>query len=338
MRPATLPPDVRDAVRLLRVDSSTGETTDHRLHDLAALLEPGDLVVLNDAATLPASLIGQDDRGRPIEVRLVGPLDQRHWRVVCFGAGDWRTKTEDRPPPPALRAGQVLRFGSLTATVRGFESLSSRLVTLRFDREGAELWQALYANGRPIQYAYLQSDLQLWSVQTVYAARPWSVEMPSAGRPLSWRVLLDLRRRGIELATLTHAAGLSATGDPRIDEALPLPERYEIPDETVEAVERTTERGGRVIAVGTTVVRALEDAAGPDGILISGPGRAELRIDRAHRRRVVDGLLTGMHEPTESHFSLLEAFAPRRVLDAALVHAIAAGYRTHEFGDLSLYL
>ncbi len=126
---------------------------------------------------------------------------------------------------------------------------------------GDALWAALYREGRPVQYSYLAHDLPLWAVQTVYAARPWAFEMPSAGRPLSWEILLALRRKGVRWASLTHAAGLSSTGDPAIDAALPLAERYDIPAATVRAVADTRARGGRVIAVGTTVVRALEGAA-----------------------------------------------------------------------------
>jgi S-adenosylmethionine:tRNA ribosyltransferase-isomerase len=177
----------------------------------------------------------------------------------------------------------------------------------------------------------------LWSVQTVFAGRPWAIEMPSAGRPLTAALLAELRRRGIEIARLTHAAGLSASGDPRIDAALPLPERYEIPVATVEAIARTRARAGRVIAVGTTVVRALESAA-VSGTLRAGRGVAELVIDSSHRLQVVDALLTGMHGPGESHYRLLQAFADELLLAAAWRRALAADYRSHEFGDSALLL
>jgi S-adenosylmethionine:tRNA ribosyltransferase-isomerase len=248
-------------------------------------------------------------------------------------------RTEDRPPPPELPVGAMLHFGGLQATVANRSELSPRLVELRFSCGGASLWRALYQYGRPVQYAYLQRDIELWSVQTTFASRPWAVEMPSAGRALSWRILLDLRRRGIELATVTHAAGLSATGDQALDEALPLAERFCIPAATVDAVERARLTGRRIIAVGTTVVRALEGCAVlHDGRLRAGDGQTELRIDDGYALRIIDGLLTGMHEPTESHYRLLQAFAPRRVLGQALAHAIDVGYRTHEFGDVSLFV
>ena len=204
---------------------------------------------------------------------------------------------------------------------------------------GDALWAALYRVGRPVQYSHLAHDLPLWAVQTVYAARPWSFEMPSAGRPLSWQTLLALRRKGVRWAALTHAAGLSATGDPALDAALPLPERYDIPAATVRAVEETRARGGRVVAVGTTVVRALEGAAASGGgVLRAGAGVTDLRITPAFRPRVVEGVLSGAHAATESHFQLLAAFAGHALLDAAADHAERAGFLTHELGDSMLVL
>lgn len=339
MRPATLPPEIRDDVRLLLIDAVTGEFHDHELARLPTLLRPDDVVVVNDAATIPASLQGVDEQGRSVEVRLLSRAGVGRWTAVLFGEGSWRARTEDRPPPPRLPVGSTLRLGTLNATIREVSELSSRLVQLELCGDEASVWRALYEHGRPVQYAYLRGDVELWSVQTTFASRPWAVEMPSAGRPLSWRILLELRRRGIELATVTHAAGLSATGEPVLDEALPLPEQYAIPSATVDAVQRARQRGSRVVAVGTTVVRALEGCAMQnDGELRAGEGTTALRIEQGHALRIVDGLLTGMHEPTESHFRLLQAFAPRPILDAALAHAIETGYRTHEFGDVSLLI
>jgi len=162
--------------------------------------------------------------------------------------------------------------------------------------------------------------------------------MPSAGRPLGAATLRELRRRGVRLATLTHAAGLSATGDPVLDAALPLPEPYEIPSRTASLVRGTRRRGGRVVAVGTTVVRALEGAALEDGLPRPGAGETDLVISPRFRPRVVDGLLSGVHEPRESHHRLLGAFAPRELLEAGLERAVAEGYHNHEFGDSMLLL
>jgi S-adenosylmethionine:tRNA ribosyltransferase-isomerase len=357
MRPARTYPDQRDDVRLLVIDPAAPEGAGLRETRTPArpeLLAPGDLLVVNDAATLPASLHGTDDNGRQIEVRLIAARGS--WRedagasssirstavrfaAVLFGAGDWHTRTEDRPPPPELAEGARLRFGALRATVGRQATLSPRLVELRFEGDSDALWASLYKEGRPVQYAHLAHDLPLWAVQTVYATRPWAFEMPSAGRPLSWEILLALRRRGVRWASLTHAAGLSATGDPAIDAALPLPEAFEIPAATARAVAETHARGGRIVAVGTTVVRALEGAAQQhDGIVRAVRGETDLRITPAFRPRVVDGILSGAHGAHESHFQLLAAFAGADLLAAAAAQAERAGFLTHELGDSMLVL
>jgi len=349
VRPARTYPARRDDVRLLVVDPAAATFAETRTTALPERLAPGDLLVVNDAATLPASLHGRDQAGRPIELRLAGAADggpAQFWAVL-LGPGDWRERTEDRPPPAPAPPGARLWFGPpvaasedgrLGAEVIARSPISPRLVAVRFDRDGDELYAALYRHARPIQYSYLAHPLPLWAVQTVYAARPWAVEMPSAGRPLSWEILLALRRKGVRWAALTHAAGLSATGDPAIDAALPLPERYEIPAATARAVAEARRRGGRVIAVGTTVVRALEGAVVQRGVLRAGAGVTDLRIGPGFRPRVVDGILSGTHAPGESHYALLGAFAPAPLLEAALAHAERAAFQTHELGDAMLVL
>lgn len=349
MRPATAPRHDRDDARLLAVDRDSGALRDLAIVDLPALLRAGDLLVVNDAATLPASLRARVAGGAPLELRLTGGLVGPLARAVLFDADDWRTPTERRRAPPRLAVGDRLLFeapgpaghvpndpSGLRAELVAVDPRAARLVTLRFDRGDAALWSALYRLGRPIQYSYLREPLALWSVQTGFAARPWAAEMPSAGRPLSWETLLGLRRAGVELAALTHAAGLSSTGDPRLDALLPLPERYELPAATVAAIARARARGGRVIAVGTTVVRALEGSAHEHGAPRAGPGETDLVLGADFVPRVVDGLLTGMHDPGASHFQLLRAFAGAPVLLAAWRHASAAGYLQHEFGDATL--
>ncbi|HEY8923678.1 MAG TPA: S-adenosylmethionine:tRNA ribosyltransferase-isomerase [Polyangia bacterium] len=346
MRAARSYPARRDDVRLLVVDASRGSVRESRTTYLPALLSAGDLLIVNDAATIPASLSGRTAAGEPVEARLIAEDLERaagHFWAVLLGAGDWRQRTEDRPPPPAVGAGDRLRFGRLDLEVVALSPLSRRLVALRFptgpERPDA-VWAALYREGRPVQYSYLAHELPLWAVQTVYAGRPWAFEMPSAGRPLSWEILLALRDAGVHWASLTHAAGLSSTGDAVLDAALPLPERFEIPAATVAAIEDTRRRGGRVIAVGTTVVRALEGraAAAPDGVLRPGASVTDLRIGPAHRRRVVDGILSGIHTSAESHFALLAAFAPLELLEAAERTAEARDFSAHELGDAMLIL
>jgi S-adenosylmethionine:tRNA ribosyltransferase-isomerase len=302
------------------------------------LLAPGELLVVNDAATIPASLDARTTANERVELRLLARgADDATWSAVLFGDLDWRTRTEDRPAPQRLAPGDRLSVGELTATIRSVDELSPRLVVVRFDRTGAALWSALYRLGRPVQYAHVPAPLALWATQTPYASRPWAVELPSAGRPLHWRVLRALRGHGVEIASLTHAAGLSATGDAALDAALPLAERFDIPAATVDAIARARRRGTRVIAAGTTVTRALEGCALlHEGALVPGEGTTDLHIDACLRRRVVDAILTGLHEPTASHFQLLRAFAPLDLLEAAYAHAERAGYASHEFGDSSI--
>ncbi len=208
-------------------------------------------------------------------------------------------------------------------------------MTVGFDRSDAELMSALYRVGRVVQYAYLERPLALWDVQTGYASRPFAFEPPSAGLSLSFELFGAMRARGARLARVTHAAGLSSTGSAALDRRLPLPERYDVPEETGLAIERTRQAGGRVVAVGTTVVRALESAAA-SGKLRTGEGTATLVLGKGFRRRVVDDLLTGMHVEGTSHFALLEAFVGRELLTEGLEVAAALGYEEHEFGDLCL--
>lgn len=163
--------------------------------------------------------------------------------------------------------------------------------------------------------------------------------MPSAGRVLTSRLLREVRLHGVAVASLTHAAGLSSTGDPAVDAILPLPERYDVPPETAEAVARARSAGGRVIAAGTTVVRALEGCAAENrGRLRPGEGVTAIRVGPGFQPAIVDGLLTGMHEPGTSHFDLMQAFAPGPLLEAAHRQAESVGYLGHEFGDACLVL
>lgn len=333
---ATWPRPHRAQARLMRIDRRSGSLADRVASDLPELLAPGDLLVLNDAATLPASLSGEAD-GAPLELRLLDEQDGL-WRAVAFGPGSWRTPTERRPAPPPLGAGTRLSFGGASATVEAVLPQSPRLIALRFDQNGERFWSELYRAGKPVQYSYLSGDLRLWHVQNAYAARPWAAEAPSAGFVLSAALLARLRQRGVEIATLTHAAGLSSSGDAALDAALPLDERFEIPEASVVAITRTRARAGRVIAVGTSVVRALETRALERGELLPGPGRSELRIGPGFSLRVVDGLLSGIHDPTASHYALLQAFASAEHLAAGHAAAERWGYLEHEFGDVCLLL
>lgn len=341
MNAATWPRTDLESRRLLYLDRRSGAITDHPATALPALIGADDVVIVNDAATLPASLAGRSQSGAPVELRLAGEEPGGSWQAVAFGAGNWRTPTERRPEPPLLEVGTRLHFPNvqaalLSATIEELLPPSPRLLRIRFDRAGAELWTSLYRVGRPVQYAYMNGPLALWHVQNRFAARPWAAEAPSAGFVLDGQVLLGLKRRGIAIASVTHAAGLSATGDAVLDRSLPLAERFDIPETTIRAVERALARGGRAIAVGTSVVRALEARLLERGTLCAGEGRTELRIGPGFVPRIVNGLLSGIHDPAGSHHALLEAFAPRAQLDQVRRQAEALGYLEHEFGDACL--
>lgn len=306
-------------------------------------LRPNDLVIANDAATLPASLTGvHQQTGKLIEVRLAGrpslnPTDVSRFSAIVFGEGDFHTRTEQRPLPPVIKRGDTLLLGPLRATVEGLLD-HPRLVSLRFAGRPDEVWAGLASHGKPIQYAHMQTSLELWDVWTRIAGPPVAFEPPSASFVLDWHVLATIREHKVNFATITHAAGISSTGDEDLDRLLPFDEPYRIPETTARAVEVARQRGGRVIAVGTTVVRALEDAATEDGHLRSGEGLAKGRIGPSTRLRVVDAILSGTHERGTSHYELLRAFLEDSTLQRATEELDANGYKTHEFGDSVLIL
>jgi S-adenosylmethionine:tRNA ribosyltransferase-isomerase len=321
----------------LLVVASDGRITHTERARLDHVLRAGDLVVANDAATLPASLSGtHGPSGAPIEVRLAGRRtlradDVHAFSAIVFGAGDHRTRTEDRAAPPPLHAGDVLQLGPLRATVQ--RTLGHpRLIELRLEGTVDAIWAGIARHGKPIQYAHVQEPLALWDVWSAIAALPAAFEPPSAGFVLDWALLHALHQRGIGFATLTHAAGISSTGDAVLDARLPLDEPYHVPPTTVAAIERARREGGRVVAVGTTVTRALEHAA-RHGRLRAGDGLADQRIGAATQLRVVDAIVSGAHEPGSSHHDLLRAFVAPPVLQRADRALLARGYLTHEFGD-----
>jgi S-adenosylmethionine:tRNA ribosyltransferase-isomerase len=326
--------------KLLVVDAR-GQITHSPRANFVQFLQPGDLVIANDAATLPASLRGSHVvSGGAIEVRLaarrsLAPDDVRSFSAIVFGAGEYHTRTEDRPPPPPLAPGDRLPLGPLSATIERLLG-HPRLVALRFDGTPDAIWAGLARHGRPIQYAHVPDPLALWDVWTPIAGPPVAFEPPSAGFALGWRGIVAMRARGVVFATITHAAGISSTGSAELDRRLPFDEPYRIPMTTAAAICQARARRGRIIAVGTTVVRALEHAAMDDGQVRAGEGLATERIGEATQLRVVDAILTGTHEPGTSHFQMLRAFTDDATLDRVSNELAARDYRTHEFGDSML--
>ena len=306
--------------RLLHVDPHGGPPRALGAGGLAELLEPGDVVVVNDAGTLPAVM--------PVhgggELRLLAQVQADVWQAIELGTRGWRQDTDRRPEPPVRVAGERLMLdGGLEAEVLGVDRSAHRLLTLRLP----ELGKHLYRSAMPVQYSYMQADVPLRTVQAAWAGRPWAVEMPSAARLLHWSGVAALREKGVSVVCVTHAAGLSATGDAQLDARLPLPERYEIPAQTTQAVDQAT---GRVVAVGTSVVRALEG-----DLRLGRPGRGvtELVLGPGTPLGRVDGIVTNLHVPGESHFELLQAFAPRTALLGGVQQAARWGWLAHEFGD-----
>jgi len=338
----------RDQVRLLAVERATGRLRHTRFDRLGELLRPGDCLVFNASRTLPASLQAvlshSPAAGRMLHVRLARANEDGTWSALPLTAGDdpWTgdlggARLEFRAPALAERADASAE--PLTAEVVGRDPLVDRLWRLRFSRSGSDLMGSLSQLGDPVRYWYTSAPWDLDCYQTVYAREPGSMEMPSAGRAFSWKLLLDLRRRGIDAAFLVLHAGLSSYLDEAFDAGHPASvEPYRLEAEAADRINAAKARGGRIVAVGTTVVRTLETLAGDDGRVSSGEGRTCLRITPEHRLRAVDGLLTGFHEPQASHLDLLSAFLPTDKLKSVYGAALADGYLWHEFGDANLIL
>jgi S-adenosylmethionine:tRNA ribosyltransferase-isomerase len=328
---ATAPPEARglarDEVRMAVVDS---DRTHHRqARELPLWLEQGDLLVVNVSATLPSAL-EVERRGCTWGLHVSAELDDGAWAVELRRPGN----TGPGVPEP----GEVLR---LPGGVR------LRIADPHPDGQ-TRLWRAttlpvvdrvayLRRHGSPIRYPYLHGKWPISDLQNVYAAVPGSAEMPSAGRPLSRRVLVDLMSAGVVIAPLVLHTGVAS----QESHEPPQPEWASVPAATARLVNVTRAAGGRVVAVGTTVVRALESAASDDGAVAPYDAWTSLVLSSARPARVVSGLLTGLHEPEASHLDLLEAVAGRELVDRAYADITtpdAPRYLWHEFGDSMLLL
>ena len=320
--------------RLMVIDPCHLRADHHRVKDLPDHLRAGDVLVFNDAATIPASifLVGKDG---PLEIRLLSNRssrpDQPHrWLAVIYRGGDWRTKTEDRERWDSDAPCRLQLSDRVVLALRPVGALYE----LEFDGDATDIWAWIYQHGAPIQYSYHRQDLELWDVQTIFARQPAAIEAPSAALHFDWQLIDRLREKGVRIAQLTHAAGVSSTGVGEVDECLPFDERYVIPQATVEAITQAKQDGRRVIAVGTSATRALEDSVVQHGRLVAGAGIASVKLDRDFDLRVVDGLISGLHEHGSSHLKLLEAFIDKELLLRSYGEAVLLGYRNHEFGDI----
>jgi S-adenosylmethionine:tRNA ribosyltransferase-isomerase len=316
----------RDGVRLLVARPAGVEH--RRFSDLPDLLEPGDLVVVNTSATLAAAL-DMERAGRPAVLHVSDVLDDGDWVVEL--------RLVDGPDLTARPGERVTLPGGLHLRLRAAypepSAGRSRLWRATPSRK-VDVVAHLASHGRPIGYRYLSGRYPLRDSQTVFAREPGSAEMPSAGRPFTADTVLRLVTRSVAIAPLVLHTGVSS---PEAHEP-PAPERYAVPAATVRAVEGTRAAGGRVVAVGTTVVRALETVATPDGTLRAGRGWTDLVLGPDRPARVVTGLVTGLHAPEASHLLLLEAVVGPQLLRVAYEAAVARRYLWHEFGDSSLFL
>jgi S-adenosylmethionine:tRNA ribosyltransferase-isomerase len=309
----------RDAVRLLVSHIADDSVEHHVFRDLPDLLRPGDLVVANDSGTLPAAVTGHRQDGSRVDVHFSTRLPADLWVV------EPRRISASPNELLELPGGETVRLLVPYRDSQRLWVVSPSMDVARY----LERW------GRPITYPYVPGRWPIEMYQTVYAERPGSAEMPSAGRAFTPDVLERLAHKGIQFETLTlHTGVASLEGHER-----PYSEEYWVPRHTARAVEAARMEGRRVIAIGTTVVRALESAAEEgEGEVIATHGWTDLVITPERGVQVVDSLLTGLHEPKASHLAMLEAIAGRCHLEVAYQAALAGRYLWHEFGDLHLIL
>jgi S-adenosylmethionine:tRNA ribosyltransferase-isomerase len=312
-------------VALLVASRADGRVEHARFAELGSFLRAGDLLVVNTSATLPAAVPGSVD-GRDVELHLSTPASHGTWVVELRGA-------DLRPLRHPTMGATVELPGEASAELLAPFLGSARLSVARL-LLGQPLEDYLRRHGHPIRYPHSPEERPIDEYQTVFALEPGSAEMPSAARPFTAELVTELVARGVLVAPVTLHCGVSSleAGE------TPYPERYRVPAHTARLVNVVHGWGGRVIAVGTTVVRALETVAAPDGVVAAGSGVTNLTVTPERGLRAVDGLITGWHEPESSHLSLLEAAAGPDLLRRSYAAAHAAGYRFHEFGDSHLIL
>ncbi|HVP68576.1 MAG TPA: tRNA preQ1(34) S-adenosylmethionine ribosyltransferase-isomerase QueA [Anaeromyxobacteraceae bacterium] len=322
---AQAPAEPRDTSRLLALPRRDGAPRHLRFADLPDLLEPGDLLVLNDSRVIPARLVGRKASGGRCEVLLVEPFDEP--------AGLWRVMGQ---ASKALRSGSRLDFHGLAAEVQAAEG--DGFYSVRFDRGGAALEEALERVGRVPLPPYIRREPVASDgrdYQTVVARAPGSVAAPTAGLHFTPALLDRLERHGVRRALVTLHVGPGTflpVRTERLEDHRMHPERFDVPVATAEAFAEARARRSRVVAVGTTVVRALESAwAG--GSLRPGPGRTEIFILPGFEFRAVDGLVTNFHLPRSTLLALVCAFAGAERVLAGYREAVAARYRFYSYGD-----
>jgi S-adenosylmethionine:tRNA ribosyltransferase-isomerase len=327
----------RDGVRMV-VGHRKAMTAEHHLFThLPEVLTARDLLVVNNSGTLPAALTGRLIDGQTVKVHVSSaePNERGTYLVeLRRPAPDGGAARFYPPAESPARVGLVITLPG-RANAQLTERFTDRLwyAEVRLPR-GLSLVAYLAWYGKAIRYGYVDREWPIEAYQTVFATEPGSSEMPSAARPFTAELVKELERRGTKIAPITLHTGVAS---PEAHEA-PYAERYKVPAATAELVERTRREGGRVIAIGTTVVRALESAVDGEGHMHAADGWTDLVITPERGVFAVDGLLTGWHEPRASHLLMLQAVAGRPLLDLCYAEAIAGGYLWHEFGDVNLLL
>lgn len=329
------PPEVRGAdrakVALLVARRHDGALVHARFDELGSFLRAGDLLVANNSATLPAALPARL-QGRDVLLHLSTQVGHGDGTTES----DWlvELRTTDLLPfrAPARGARVELPNGAVAKLLAPY--LGSRRLSFARLSLGEPLEDYLRRYGEPIRYAHSPGRWPIDAYQTVFGVESGSVEMPSAARPFTAELVAELGARGVLFAPVTLHAGVSSL---ELGES-PYPERYRVSPETARLVNAVHGWGGRVIAVGTTVVRALETVASPNGAVREGHGLTGLVVTPERGLHALDGLITGWHEPRSSHLQLLEAAAGPALLRRSYEAAQARGYRFHEFGDSHLIL
>ena len=329
--------------RTMSISIADGSVLHFEGDDWLSLFGGNDLVVVNDAATIPASFAGRHlPSGNEIEIRLLASLNSQFfgnpWRALVLGKGDWRLPTESRVNVPKITSGDRIELDQgLYATIIGVEE--RRLVDVTFSGRESDLFESMYRTGKYIQYAHTTVEKQESQSQTLFSSRPAAFEPPSAVFNLDWQSVFRLERQGVRVVNLTHACSISSTGEAGLDAALPFEERYFIPDHTALALDRSLRSGDRIVAFGTSVVRATESAYDiGENKIRRGMGSTKLYIDENYRRRVIDGLLTGLHEEGTSHRQILRSFVPEPWIAKAYHEGAQRGYLGHEIGDSCIIL
>ncbi len=315
----------RDGVRLVVSRGVHAPVTTH-FSNLGTFLEPGDLLLVNTSSTIPAALDGLLPDGRPIVVHLSGRLPGDVWLVEPRQPADGATTPLTLTAPVAI---DLLGGGQVRLLDHFQDSQRLWLAKLAID---ADVLAYTARHGRPIRYRHVGRDWPLTRYQTVFGREPGSAEMPSASRPFTDELVTNLITRGVQVAPLLLHTGVSSLEG---GEA-PYPERYHVPPSTAAEINETRARGGQVIAIGTTVVRAVASVTDERGTVHPGKGWAEVVVSADNPVRSLDGLLTGWHEPESSHLLMLQAFASTTVLAEAYHAALDEGFLWHEFGDSHL--